>query len=149
MFFIPWQQTNWSINWTTYFLNEIKIQLNPTIKDVKGLTHYICYWQISIIANKSNKTNSLKGPIFHIRYRWISIALGFVIARFLLFYLPPVLLPSSSLDCLCTSRTICDTTTGMRIERLKDETFLRWNWQESREVKQEYDFELYFKTRNA
>ena len=42
--------------------------------DIKAPTNFICYWRISIIANKRKK---MKQFIFHIRYKQISIIGGF------------------------------------------------------------------------
>ena len=55
-----------------------KVQSNPAIKDVKGLTDFICYRWSSIIANTQNKKKRYEGANFYY-HRWISVTLGSVI----------------------------------------------------------------------
>ena len=39
----------------------LNVQLHPAIPDVKGSTHFICYWGIFVIANIENKKKWLDG----------------------------------------------------------------------------------------
>ena len=43
------------------------IQLNPALTDFMGLMLFLCYMQISVIANKGYKINYLEGSMnFHL-----------------------------------------------------------------------------------
>ena len=58
------------------------IQLTPALTDFEGLTIFICYRQMSVIANIEYKEKLFRGPKNGFCYRRISITGGSVIAGF-------------------------------------------------------------------